>query len=72
MSDNARFILIMTLITAIAVIIYGITHPHNAVERKKTPLFGHVETMTYNGHEYIVFKRGVVHNPDCPCKKKGE
>lgn len=72
MSDNARFILIMVAITALAVW-YGATHPQNAVERETTPSFGHVETLTYNGHEYLVFNNsGIVHNPDCKCMKKGE
>lgn len=34
---------------------------------------GGVKTIEYNGHEYLhFFSHGLTHNPDCPCKKKGE
>ena len=34
---------------------------------------GGVIVVEYNGHEYLHFtSRGIVHNPDCKCMKKGE
>lgn len=47
----------------------------------KAQIFRHgsIEEYSYKGHDYIMFIRtdinlayaGVVHNPDCPCHKKG-
>ena len=36
---------------------------------------GYVETMQYNGHEYVIFVKydgglSAVHSPDCPCLTK--
>ena len=34
---------------------------------------GGVIVVEYNGHEYLHFtSRGIVHNPDCKCMKKGD
>lgn len=35
-------------------------------------IIDNVRTIEYNNHEYLVFNRGIVHNPDCKCIKKGE
>lgn len=33
-------------------------------------------TVDYNGHSYIIYqgryKGGITHDPDCPCRGKGE
>lgn len=36
---------------------------------------GYVETLHYNGHEYVIFVKydgglSAVHSPDCPCLTK--
>lgn len=36
---------------------------------------GYVETLNYNGHEYVIFVKyegglSAVHSPDCPCLTK--
>ena len=35
-------------------------------------IIDHIRTIEYNNHEYLVFNRGIVHNPDCKCMKKVE
>lgn len=35
-----------------------------------------LHTVEYNGHTYIIYqgryKGGITHDPDCPCREKGE
>lgn len=35
-----------------------------------------LHTVDYNGHSYIIYqgryKGGITHDPDCPCREKGE
>lgn len=35
-----------------------------------------LHTVEYNGHSYIIYqgnyKGGITHDPDCPCREKGD
>lgn len=38
---------------------------------------GYIKTVNYRGHSYILYSEfrtggGILHDPDCPCREKGE
>lgn len=68
---------VMVALAAIIAILFigGIVAWGLQYDRPKTQSRGIIErvrTIEYNNHEYLVFNRGIVHNPDCKCMNKGE
>ena len=65
---------IMAFIGGVLLVAMFIYQPlKNRADGKINVPSGGVIVIEYNGHEYLHFtSRGIVHNPDCKCMKKGE
>lgn len=46
-----------------------ITHIHNAKQDPNDKFQKGVQKVTYEGHEYLIYNRGVCHYPECKCLK---
>lgn len=70
----------ITLLALCAVALTGCVgeSQRDKVDTKQQSLYlgGKIMTADYNGHRYIIYKGyrkgGITHDPDCPCRKKGD
>jgi uncharacterized lipoprotein NlpE involved in copper resistance len=48
----------------------------NTDQQQLNSVYDKIVTAEYNGHSYIIYKGyrkgGITHDPDCPCREKGE
>lgn len=66
----------ITIILAICVLtMTGCTHGEIGTNNRLNDFDDAIMKAEYEGHSYIIYKGyykgGLVHDPDCPCHKKG-
>lgn len=68
---------IINLLALCAVALTGCEEPTK--EQRDAEIASKIEEFSYKGHEYLLYEKyfgkggvaGLVHDPDCPCHKKG-
>ena len=69
--DKHKMFLVGAFITGIAslCLLCQTCYYLTALEKKETE-GPQIEKVEYANHEYLVYKESIIHNPDCPCRKK--
>lgn len=73
----------LTLLALLALTLAGCVDnrtPEQKQQEINANIASHITEFNYKGHHYLLYKQardrrgycGMVHDPDCPCREKGE
>lgn len=73
----------LTLLVLLALTLTGCEDNRTPEQKQQAidaDIAAHITGFNYNGHHYLLYKQvrdrggycGMVHDPDCPCREKGE
>ena len=67
----------IALLALLALTLTGCTNKQISTDDSELSTFGdRIISAEYKGHSYIIYKGiergGITHDPDCPCREKGD